>query len=102
MGSTPTTKPWGTTDEAVETHQFGHHLHGGPSNSHLRRSLGGDRRRHSHLEGVVSFWGYWLLANCDNDLTINLAGQWLFPSEERELRQHAESLGVTVKGETRE
>jgi hypothetical protein len=47
----------------------------------------------------MSFWGYWLLANCNNDLVINLTGHWLFPSEEKSMRKHAEKIGVTLTGE---
>lgn len=46
----------------------------------------------------MSFWGSWLLTNCDQDLVINVAGHWFFPSERSAILAMAELLGVRVKG----
>lgn len=49
----------------------------------------------------MSYWGSFLLRQCDNNLTVDLSGLWFFPSELREICNRAWQIGIKIKGAAR-
>ena len=46
----------------------------------------------------MSYWGSFLLRNCDENLVLDLEGWWLFPEELNELHILANAIGVRLIG----